>query len=242
MTAPIWILGAHGGVGEALARTLHKRGNALFLTARDAGTIADLASETGAETASCDVLVDDQLDAAAEAVASEDGLAGLAYCVGSIVIKSLRQAQDQDFIDAFSLNALGAAKAIARTAPALRKAKGSVVLFSTVAVQQGFGNHAVIAAAKGAVEGLTRSLAAELAPHVRVNALAASLTDTPLAAPMLNNEQMAQSIAQMHPIPRLGTPEDLAEAAAFLLSQESSWITGQILNVDGGRGALRTKG
>ena len=117
-----------------------------------------------------------------------------------------------------------------------------MVLFSTVAVQQGFPNHSVIAAAKGAVEGLTRSLAAELAPAIRVNAVAPSLTQTPLAAALTRNDQMAKAIAGMHAIPRLGDPEDIAACAAFLLSPESGWITGQIIGVDGGRSTLRVKG
>ena len=119
--------------------------------------------------------------------------------------------------------------------------RGSVVLFSTVAVQQGFPNHSIIAAAKGAVEGLTRALAAELAPHVRVNAVAPSLTRTPLAAALTQNEPMAKAIAAMHALPRLGEPEDMAACAAFLLSPDSGWVTGQIIGVDGGRSTLRTK-
>lgn len=242
MTAPIWILGANGGIGEALARRLAGGDAPLYLSARQANDVAQLGQELGAQTGACDVMSDDDVDAAAKAAANEEGLGGLAYCVGSIVIKSLRQASDEDFLDAFRLNALGAARVIKRSASALKKAKGSVVLFSTVAVQQGFANHAVIAAAKGAVEGLTRSLAAELAPNIRVNAVAPSLSETKLAEPMTQNEQMANSIAQMHAIPRLGQPEDHAEAAAFLLSPQSSWVTGQVLGVDGGRSTLRTKG
>ena len=116
------------------------------------------------------------------------------------------------------------------------------MLFSTVAATQGFPNHSVIAAAKGAVEGFARSLAAEWSPEVRVNCVAPSLTRTPLAEPLLCSEQMERSIAQLHPLGRLGEPEDAAALAAFLLSPDSGWITGQIVGVDGGRGALRTKG
>ncbi len=117
-----------------------------------------------------------------------------------------------------------------------------MVLFSTVAVGQGFANHAVIAAAKGGVEGLVRSLAAELAPKVRVNAIAPSLTRTPLAAPLLQNETVAKAIAQLHPLQRLGEADDVASLAAFLLGPNSTWITGQVFGVDGGRSTLRTKG
>jgi NAD(P)-dependent dehydrogenase (short-subunit alcohol dehydrogenase family) len=132
--------------------------------------------------------------------------------------------------------------AVKAAAPALKKAKGAVVLFSTVAVQQGFANHAVIASAKGAVEGLGRSLATELAPDVRVNIIAPSLTDTGIAQPMLSSDQMAKAIANLHPIPRIGEPKEVAAMAAFLLGSDAGWITGQVIGVDGGRSALRTKG
>jgi NAD(P)-dependent dehydrogenase (short-subunit alcohol dehydrogenase family) len=120
--------------------------------------------------------------------------------------------------------------------------RGSVVLFSSIAASQGFGMHASIGMAKAAVSGLTLSLAAELAPAVRVNAIAPSLTQTPLSKNLWQNEAMAQSIAALHPIPRLGSADDMAALAAFLLSPEAAWITGQILGVDGGRSSLRVKG
>lgn len=137
---------------------------------------------------------------------------------------------------------MGAIRALRLAEKSLKKAKGSVVLFSTVAVQQGFQNHTVISAAKGAIEGLVRSLAAEWAPFVRVNAIAPSLTNTKIASQLTSSDSMSRAIADMHPIPRLGMPEDSAEAAKFLLSDESSWMTGQVLHVDGGRSVLRVKG
>jgi NAD(P)-dependent dehydrogenase (short-subunit alcohol dehydrogenase family) len=127
--------------------------------------------------------------------------------------------------------------------PALKLAEAaSVVFFSSVAVRQGFASHASVAMAKGAVEGLTLSLAAELAPRVRVNAIAPSLTVTPLTAGLTANEKMAEGLAQSHPLQRLGRADDPAALAAFLLGDEASWMTGQIIGVDGGRGTLRTKG
>jgi NAD(P)-dependent dehydrogenase (short-subunit alcohol dehydrogenase family) len=170
------------------------------------------------------------------------GIAALAYCVGSIVLKPLKRAQASDFIEAFQVNALGAALAVRAAEQALRRAKGSVVLFSTVAAAVGFPNHVVIATAKGAVEGLTRSLAADLAPDVRVNCIAPSLMRTPLAQALTANETVATAIAQLHPIPRLGEADDAAAMAAFLLGPEAGWITGQVFAVDGGRGTLRVKG
>ena len=170
------------------------------------------------------------------------GASGLAYCVGSIVLKPLKRSKEEDFLEAFRLNCLGAAMAIQAAEPALRKAKGSVVLFSTIAAGSGFTNHAVTAAAKGATEALTRSLAAEFAPDIRVNCIAPSLLRTPLARSITDNEVMAKSIAQLHPIPRLGEAEDAAALASFLLSPDSGWISGQVISLDGGRSTLRVKG
>ena len=242
MSAPVLILGATGGVGQALTRVLAARGIPLFLSARSQDKLADLAGETGARHDACDVLDLPSLDRVVEQAAAQGGLAGLAYCVGSIVIKSLRAVREEDFIEAYRLNVVGAALAVKAAQKALEAANGSVVLFSTVAVGQGFPNHAVISAAKGGVEGLTRALAAELAPKVRVNAVAPSLTRTPLAESLVRNEAMAKGIAQLHAIPRLGEPDDIAAAAAFLLGPDSGWITGQVMAVDGGRSRVRTKG
>jgi NAD(P)-dependent dehydrogenase (short-subunit alcohol dehydrogenase family) len=240
--ASIVILGATGGIGSALARQLHAAGQPLHLIARTPARLEALATELGASFAVADMQDGASIKAAVEAGASPDGIAGLAYCVGSIVLKSLKAASAVDYTTAFTLNAQGAALAVQAAEAGLRQAKGSVVLFSSVAVGQGFTNHTVIAAAKGAVEGLTRALAAELAPDVRVNAIAPSLTRTPLAEMLTKNPTMANAIAALHPLPRLGEAEDSASLAAFLLSPQAGWITGQIIGVDGGRSSLRVKG
>ncbi|HYD98521.1 MAG TPA: SDR family oxidoreductase [Alphaproteobacteria bacterium] len=242
MTAPVVVVGATGGIGEALARRLAAAGRPLHLVGRDAARLAPLAGALGASHAVADVLDHAALARAVQAGDSGAGLGGLAYAVGSIVIKSLRAATAADFMDAFQLNAVGAAVAVQAAQRGLAQAGGSIVLFSTVAARQGFANHAVIAAAKGAVEGIVLSLAAELAPKVRVNAVAPSLTRTPLAAGLIANDTVAAAVADLHALRRLGEPEDAAAAAAFLLSPESAWITGQVLGVDGGRATLRTKG
>jgi NAD(P)-dependent dehydrogenase (short-subunit alcohol dehydrogenase family) len=240
--APIIILGAVGGAGEALARNLSAKGHALFLTARQQAPLQILAQELNAEYVICDTLDTNQVQSAIAQADQGHGIAGVCYAVGSIDLKPFKSANEVDFLNSFDLNLLGAVRALQAAEAGLKKAKGSVVLFSTIAVHQGFANHAIISAAKGAVEGLTRALAAEWAPHVRVNAIAPSLSATPLAEKFTSNDAMAQSIAGLHALNRLGTSDDLAHMAAFLLTSESSWMTGQVLHLDGGRSHVRTKG
>jgi NAD(P)-dependent dehydrogenase (short-subunit alcohol dehydrogenase family) len=167
----------------------------------------------------------------------------VAYAVGTINLKPVGRLSDQDFEQDFQINALGAVRAIQAALPVFKnQAAASVLLFSTVAVAQGFTAHASVAMAKGAIEGLTLALAAELAPKIRVNCIAPSLTKTPLAQALTSNDTMANAIAQMHALQRLGEADDIAPLASLLLSPEAGWITGQIIGVDGGRSTLRTKG
>ncbi len=235
------IYGASGGIGSACARLLSARGHSLHLAGRNQAAIEALAEELQASFSIGDV-TDDSFFEAASAAAGES-LSGLIYAIGSINLKTLGRLKRADFVRDYELNAVGAALAVQSALPALKKSgDASVVLFSSIAAAQGFSMHASIGMAKAAVSGLTLSLAAELAPSIRVNAIAPSLTQTPLAKGLLQNEAVAQSIAALHPIPRLGVAEEMAELAAFLLSPQSSWITGQIIGVDGGRSSLRVKG
>ncbi len=231
------------GIGGALARQLKAKGKQPFLIGRNQQAVAALATELSCEFAIADVLEAENLgEAIGKAGASIDGLA---YCAGSIRLKPLGRLEDTEIISDFELNALGAFHAVKAALPALKasaQANASVVLFSTVAVQQGFPSHVSVAMAKGAVEGLTRSLAAELAPKIRVNAVAPSLTKTPLAEFLTKNEQSAQGIAALHPLQRLGEADDVAALVAFLLGAESGWITGQVMAIDGGRSTLRSRG
>jgi NAD(P)-dependent dehydrogenase (short-subunit alcohol dehydrogenase family) len=242
MSGTFLIYGGGGGIGGATARMLAARGHAVHLAGRDEARLAAVAAATGGAYSLCDVTQ----DASFAQVMADCGpdLAGMIYAVGSITLKPAARLSTADFERDFRLNALGAALAAQAALPALKAHVGtaSITLFSSVAVRQGFTAHASIAMAKGAVEGLTLALAAELAPRIRVNCVAPSLTRTPLAAALTGSEPMAAAIAQMHALQRLGEPEDAARLAAFLATDDAGWITGQVIGVDGGRATLRTKG
>jgi NAD(P)-dependent dehydrogenase (short-subunit alcohol dehydrogenase family) len=230
------IIGGTGGIGAAIARWLHSAGNSIHLIARDESRLATLGTELNATFAVADVQDRGALEAAI--LAAGPSIAGLCYAAGTINLKPVHRLTDE-------INALGAFRAVQAALPLLKastQATTSILLFSTVAVAQGFAVHASVSMAKGAVEGLTRALAAELSPKIRVNCLAPSLTRTPLAAGLTANEAMANSIAAMHAAQRLGEPDDIAAIAALLLSPDAGWITGQVIGVDGGRSTLRTKG
>lgn len=241
----VLIYGGTGGIGRATARALRARGYPLHLAARDAAKLEEAADHLGDTTISAGDVTDPGFFEHATRAAGER-LGGLVYAVGTINLRHLPRLTAEDVEADFRINALGAFLAIQAASTALKAGAGEagagVVLFSTVAVAQGFPSHASVAMAKGAVEGLALSLAAELAPQVRINVVAPSLTRTPLAAAITGNETLAQGIAQMHALQRLGRPEDIAALAGFLVSEEAAWITGQIIGADGGRAMLRTKG
>ena len=167
-------------------------------------------------------------------------LDGLVYCPGTILLKPFHQFSDAEIQNDLEVNYLGAIRAIRSSLGSLKKAeKASIVLFSTVAVQTGLPFHASISGAKGAVEGLTRALAAELSPKIRVNCLALSLTDTPLASKLLSSDEKRKASENRHPLKRLGDPAEVAKTAAFLLGDDSGFITGQVLQIDGGISSLK---
>ncbi len=235
MSEKYLIFGATGSVGSSLAEQLKDSGNDIHLVARNEDEVKVIADKLGCSYTVADVLEDGFI----EKVKSDiDEIKGIAYCVGSIDLKPLRMVTEADMNKCMKLNLYSAIEAIKGYQESLKKNKGSVVLFSTVAAQRGFTNHTIIASAKAAVEGLTVTLAAEFAPNIRVNCIAPSLSKSKIAEPMLKNPAIAEGIAKAHPLKRLGEGKDSAALAKFLITEESSWITGQIIAVDGGRSKL----
>ena len=231
------ILGATGSIGSSLAKKLVESGEEVHLVGRDENSLSDLAKNLNSTFTVCDVLEENFSEKILNDL--KDGpINGLAYCVGSIDLKPLKLTKKSDFMQSFNLNLISATEVIKTLADNLKKNKGSVVLFSTVAAQRGFTNHTIIASTKAAVEGLTVSLAAEFAPNIRVNCIAPSLTNSKIAEPMLKNKALADGIAKAHPLKRLGEGKDSASLAKFLITDDSSWVTGQIIAVDGGRSKL----
>jgi len=229
------IFGATGSIGSSLAEQLKNSGNDIHLVGRNESELSSISEKLGCSHTVADVLEDGFIEKVKSDISE---IKGLAYCVGSIDLKPLRMVNEQDFQKCMKLNLYSAVEAIKGFQESLKKNKGSIVLFSTVAAQRGFTNHAIIASAKAAVEGLTVSLAAEFAPNIRVNCIAPSLTNSKIAEPMLKNKVLAEGIAKAHPLKRLGEGQDSAALAKFLLTDESSWMTGQIIAVDGGRSKL----
>jgi len=236
------IYGGAGGIGSAVARRLVASGGAVHLVGRNAEALYALANEIGAGWTPGDV-TDPELHKRV-AVDAGDTVSGLVYAVGTINLKPLARLGADDFSRDYAVNVTGAALATQALSGALKRGEqpGSVVLFSSVAAAQGFSFHASTGATKAAVEGLARSLAAELAPRIRVNAVAPSLTRTPLAAALTAREESAAAIAALHALPRLGEADDIAAVVEFLLSKQAGWVTGQVWGVDGGRSTLRPKG
>ena len=235
MSEKYLIFGATGSIGSNLAEQLKSSGHDIHLVARNEEMVSTIANKLGCSFTVADVLEDNFIEKVKTDVPD---VKGIAYCVGSIDLKPLRMVKEEDFNKCMKLNLYSAVEIIKGYQESLKKNKGSIVLFSTVAAQRGFTNHAIIASAKAAVEGLTVSLAAEFAPNIRVNCIAPSLTNSKIAEPMLKNKVLAEGIAKAHPLKRLGEGKDSASMAKFLISEESSWITGQIIAVDGGRSKL----
>ncbi|MEO7263639.1 MAG: SDR family oxidoreductase [Ferruginibacter sp.] len=229
----ILIIGGSSGIGLELALQLSQSGNQVFATFNK--------SEHTVVNANIHFHQLNVLDETLSLDFLPDELSGFVYCPGSINLRPFERIKPADFETDYKLQVIGAIKLIQLVLSKLKKSQNaSIIVFSTVAVQTGLPYHSQVSVSKGAIEGLTRALAAEFAPSIRVNCIAPSLTDTPLAASLLNTQQKKETNAVRHPLKRIGTTEDIANMAAFLLSAKGSWITGQILHVDGGMSCIKS--
>lgn len=223
------VIGASGGIGGAIANELLKDGNEVWGT-YNKGSI----DNPHVKSFHLNVK-DDELDFSE----LPDNLDGVVYCPGAINLKPFHRFKPADFRDDYELQVIGAVKSLQGTMKHLKNGHNpSVVMYSTVAVQSGFPFHTTVSSSKGAIEGLAMSLAAEWAPDIRVNVIAPSLTDTPLAEKLLSTDSKREANAERHPLKKLGTPEDMASLTAFLLQDKSTWITGQVFHVDGGKSTI----
>lgn len=230
----IVIAGGSKGIGLELVKLLEPRAERIDVWSR---TADELPASGKIRHAVCDFA-----DSNSPLPELPDEIHGAVYCPGTINLRSFRSLQVTDFRQDLEVNLIGAIRFLQACQPRLKGREGdaaSVVLFSTVAVGQGMPMHASVAAAKGAIEGLMRSLAAEWAPKIRVNAIAPALTDTPLASRLLSTPEKREAMATRYPLKRIGTAQELARAALFLVSNESNWVTGQVLGVDGGMSTCR---
>ena len=227
----ILIIGGSSGIGLALSEQLAPHNN-VIVASRTAESIAGLDVKHITYDATQDDLDTSLLP---------EVLHGFVYCPGSINLRPFKGLKLDAFQSDFEINLLGAVRSLKSVLNQLSASgNASVVFFSTVAVQTGMPFHSSVAASKGAIEGLTRSLAAEFAPKIRVNAIAPSLVDTPMASKFLNNEVKIEKANERHPLGRVGNAKEMAQASAFLLGEESSWMTGKILQLDGGIGNLKS--
>lgn len=225
------VIGGTSGIGAAIVNRLSENGHDVVATFR---------KTTGQPLERVAYHVFDSMDRSADLSFIPDTLNGLVYCPGSISLKPFNRITTEDLLKDYEAQVVGFLNVLKSAAPKLKASgNGSVVVFSTVAVSVGMPFHAQVSATKGAVEGLSKALAAELAPTIRVNCVAPSLTDTPLAAALLSSPEKREAGGQRHPLKRIGSAEELAAAACFLLSPEASWMTGQVLHVDGGISTLR---
>ena len=231
------IFGATGSIGSSLANQMYEEKKDCHLIGRNNEEIAKLANKLSYSFSICDVLKIDFTKKLLEELADVEVL-GIAYCIGSIDIKPFKLTKSSDFVSSYVLNLVAVAEIIRNFENNLKRNNASVVLFSTVAAKKGFVNHSIISSAKSGVEGLTVALAAEFAPNIRVNCIAPSLMKSKMAKNVIKNSNIEESIAKLHPLKRIGEGVDVANLAHFLLSKDSSWITGQIIGVDGGRASI----
>ncbi|UZO82693.1 SDR family oxidoreductase [Aquimarina sp. ERC-38] len=225
----ILLVGGSHGIGLEIAKRL-QNDYKLYIAAR---------TDDNLDALSCDYI---KFDATADSLDTSllpERLDGFIYCPGTINLKPFPMLSAQTFEEDMKLNFFGIVEVLHTILPLLKKSEqASILFFSTVAVKVGMPFHSSVAAAKGAIEGFAKALAAEFAPKVRVNVIAPSLTDTPLAKRLLGNEKKKEKMNERHPLKRVGESEDIANLAEFLISEKSGWMTGQILGLDGGMSTL----
>ena len=241
MARRVLVIGAAGGIGSALVRRLVASGGKVFLAGRDATRLQTLATELGMPWGTVEATDPDAIDGAADrAVAELGGLDGLANCAGSILLKPAHLTSAADWNATIATN-LTSAFGCVRAAGRLMKGEGgSVVLVSSAAARVGLANHEAIAAAKAGIIGLVLSAAATYAKQkVRFNAVAPGLVRTPLSKGLLSSELAEKASVGMHPLGRLGEPDEVAAAIQWFLDPAQGWITGQVLGIDGGLADLR---
>jgi len=231
------IFGATGSIGSALVNQLYNDKLDCHLIGRNENELKNISEKLNYTYSVCDVLKLNFTNNLKKDL-NETKILGIAYCIGSIDIKPFKLTKASDFVSSYVLNLVAVTEILRTFQDNLTSNKGSVVLFSTVAVKKGFANHSIISSAKAGIEGLTVALAAEFAPSIRINCIAPSLTKSKIASSVIKNSSIEQSIAKMHPLKRIGEGVDSANLASFLLTEKSSWITGQIIGVDGGRSSI----
>lgn len=237
------ILGAGGGIGSATARLLSSRGAKIIVAGRPSEALQAVAAETGGMPYELDATVTAEVgEAVGHAVATFGQIDGIANCVGSLLLKPAHITTDEEWSGTIATNLTSAFAAVKAGAKAMRGSGGSIVLVSSAAAQLGLANHEAIAAAKGGVIGLTRSAAASYARQgIRVNAVAPGLVRTKLTERLTSSSQAEEASLAMHALGRLGEPEDVASAIGWLLDPSQSWVTGQVIGVDGGLGSIRAR-
>jgi NAD(P)-dependent dehydrogenase (short-subunit alcohol dehydrogenase family) len=228
----ILVVGGNSGIGKEIVSLLEQEDHTVYTLNR---------GESGDDNGNAHHIKGDVLKVGKDDLEDlPDELHGLVYCPGTINLKPFPRLSEEDFHNDFQINTMGAVRITQLVLSRLKKSENaSVVYFSTVAVQSGMTFHASVAAAKGALEGIGRSLAAELAPKVRVNLVAPSLTDTPMASQLLSTDDKREGAKKRHPLQQIGEPKDIANAVSYLLSEKSKWMTGQVLHLDGGLSSLR---